>query len=90
MKEFLDPKDYDLPARTVIEKVDENLIAIVIDRKSRIIMADGQKICEKISKLQQVLPQASFALKTTAPVCSKTAAFLSEKDIQLMCTSKSE
>ena len=90
MKKFLDPKDYDLPARTVIERIDGDLIAIVIDRKSRIIMADGQKIRDKISKLQQLLPQASFALKTSAPVCSKTAAFLIENDIQLMCTSKSE
>lgn len=90
VKELLDPKEYSLPIRTVIEMVDDNLVAIVINRKSRIIMADGKKIREKIVKIQQALPQLSYALKTTAPVCSKTAAFLEDNNIQVICTSRSK
>lgn len=38
----LEPKEFGLPARTVIGQIDENTIALIIDRKSRIIMADGK------------------------------------------------
>ncbi|MFW2366900.1 MAG: hypothetical protein ACN4GW_10815 [Desulforhopalus sp.] len=90
MKKFLDPREYGLPGRTMLEMIDDNHIAIVINRKSRIIMADGEKIKEKIVTLQKTLPQASFALKTSAPVCSKTLTFLKDNNIGLICTSRSE
>lgn len=37
MPEFIDPDEFGLPARTVIEMLDEQTLAIVIDRKSHII-----------------------------------------------------
>lgn len=37
MPEFIDPDEFGLPARTVIEMLDEQTLAIVIDRKSNII-----------------------------------------------------
>ncbi len=78
----LSPKEFGIPARTIIEQTD-NTIAIVIDRKSRIIMADGKKILDKIQKIKQHYPISDFALKTTAPVCSKTRSFLEENNVKV-------
>ena len=80
----LSAKQFGLPARTVLEQIDDNTIAIVIDRKSRIIMADGKKIAEKSQKIQEVLPSTAVVLKTTAPVCSKTFTFLQDIGVQLL------
>lgn len=47
-------------------------------------MADGKKILEKTEILKQHRPEAKFALKTTAPVCSKTKAFFEKQSIALL------
>jgi len=75
----LSPKDFGLPPRTVLEEIDKNKIAIVINRKSRIIMADGRKILDKVKIIQKAQPGTSVVLKTTAPVCSKTTRLLEEE-----------
>jgi hypothetical protein len=80
----LSPKKFGLPARTVIEQIDGNTIAIVIDRKSRIIMADGKKIFEKIQKIKKSYPNSNFSLKTIAPLCSKTRSYLESEGIQII------
>lgn len=84
MNKMLLAKEFGLPARTVIEQLDANRIAIVVDRKSRIVMADGKKILDKFNTIRTHRPQAAFALKTTAPVCSKTKSFLDSEGIQLI------
>jgi len=80
----LTAKEFGLPARTVLAQVDEQCIAIVMKRKSRIIMADGKKIAEKAEKIRQKLPSAKVMLQTTAPVCSKTIQFLENSGIQVI------
>ena len=84
MSTRLDPKKFGLTARTVIEQHDEDTIAIVIKRKSRIIMADGNKILEKATKIKEAAPSISVVLKTSAPVCSKTRLFLEDTGIQIV------
>ena len=79
-----DAKDFGLPARTVLEQTDKNTIALIIDRKSRIVMADGKKILEKAKKIKEVQPSVTVVLKTTAPVCSKTIRLLEGENIQLI------
>lgn len=79
----ISPKQYGLPARTVLEQLDNKIIAIVMNRKSRIIMADGRKILDKAGKITQVQPSARVVLKTTAPVCSKTIKFLEKEGIEI-------
>jgi hypothetical protein len=49
-------------------------------------MADGRKILEKAQKIKEVQPSIAVVLKTTAPVCSKTKAFLEESGIQVLTT----
>ena len=86
MNTRLNPKEFGLPARTVLDQLDGKTIVLVIDRKSRIIMADGKKILEKISKIKDAQPQINVALKTTAPICSKTKAFLESEGVQVIHT----
>ncbi len=80
----LTPKQFGLHARTVLEQIDESTIAIVINRKSRIIMADGKKIAEKSLQIQNNRPSTVVVLKTTAPVCGKTINFLQSVGVQVV------
>lgn len=80
----IDPKDFGLPPRTLIEQVDKSTVALVINRKSRIIMADGRKLLEKAESIRQAMPGVSVVLKTTAPVCGKTKKFLAEEGLAIL------
>ena len=82
MKKNPDPKEFNLPPRTVLEQVDRATIAIILDRKSRIIMADGRKIAEKAEQIKKFDPGVQVILKTGAPVCSKTAEYLASQGIK--------
>jgi hypothetical protein len=59
-------------------------VEIVINRKSRVIMADGRKIVEKAARIRKARPGVGVALKTSAPVCGKTAFFLKGEGIRLI------
>lgn len=80
----ISPKEYGLPARTVLEQLNNDTIAIVLNRKSRIVMADGRKIQDKARKITHVKPSARVVLKTTAPVCGKTTKFLEKEGIEII------
>lgn len=84
MTHMIDPKRFGLHARTVLEEIDDMTVAIVINRKSRIIMADGKKILEKAGMIRQCSPGVKIILKTSAPVCSKTTQFLAANSIMVI------
>ena len=85
MMKMLDPKEFSLPPRTVLEQYDSETIAIVINRKSKVVMADGRKIVEKAARIQKARPGVGVALKTSTPACgSKTAFFLEGVGIWLI------
>jgi hypothetical protein len=84
MAKTIDPKSLGLSARTVVEAIDQNILAIVINRKSRIIMADGRKILDKSATIKEAKPGCQIMLKTTAPVCSKTLKFLADQGIKVI------
>lgn len=79
----LSPAAYNLPARTTLVQVSENHIAIVVDRKSRIIMADGKKLLDKTIKIKEAAPNLYVSIVTTAPVCSKTKKYFQKNGIAL-------
>jgi hypothetical protein len=83
MVQLLDPHFFGLPTRTIIEETDQNTLALVINRQSRIIMADGKKILAKAEKIKKKLPGKKIILKTSAPVCSKTRQFLADNGISM-------
>ncbi|THB79369.1 MAG: hypothetical protein D6B25_01680 [Desulfobulbaceae bacterium] len=80
----MDPCQFNLSSRTILEQIDNDTIALVINRKSRIIMADGHKIVEKAEKIRREKPITKVALKSSAPICSKTKVFLEEAGIKIL------
>ena len=79
----IDPKRYNLSSRTRLRQIGNNNISIVIDRKSRIIMKDGQRIIKQAQAIHQVNSNMIVTVLTSAPVCSKTRALLLEKNIYI-------
>ncbi len=83
MDKFVDPKPYGLSSSTKLKQVDAAIFNIVIQRKSRIIMKDGEAILAKVNRIKDHVPNAKVGLKTSAPVCSKTKSFLEEHGISV-------
>ena len=61
---------------------DKKSIAIVVDRKSRIIMKDGRRILEQASAIMKT-DIRPVVLLTSAPICGKTKKFLTENNISI-------
>ncbi len=83
MTVYLDPQSLGLPPRTIVTEIAPDTIAIVINRKSRVVMADGKKIVAKADKIKKTKPGRKVMLKTSAPLCSKTLLFLADNGIEV-------
>ena len=79
----IDPKRYNLSSRTILRQIGKNNISIIVDRKSRIIMKDGQRIMKQAQAIHQINSNIIITVLTSAPVCSKTRGFLLEKNIYI-------
>jgi len=82
--EKVDPRSYGLPPRTVLKRRGTDRVAIVMDRKSRIIMADGRKILDRAKTIWDADGSLTVDLVTSAPVCSKTTRFLEDNGIAVI------
>jgi hypothetical protein len=74
---ILDPKEFGLCSRTAVGETVDGKIALLKDRKSRIIMNDGRKILEQILKIK-------ITTSKDVAVCSKTTKFFKEHNIELI------
>ena len=72
----IDPKSYNLPPRTKLLQDNTGSLFILIDRKSRIVMKDGQRVFKIARDIKKVNQNKNVSLLTSAPVCSKTKKFL--------------
>jgi len=81
---YIDPKEYKLNSRALIKKPKQKHIVIVINRKSRIIMKDGERINKQKETINKIDPNIKISLETTAPICSKTKKYLLSKDIEII------
>ena len=77
----IDPRSIGLDAMDMIYQVDTNHYVLFINRKSRIIMSDAPRLLSKIEKLSRTFQEAKISLQTSAPVCSKTRAFLESQQV---------
>ena len=84
MMKSINPKSIGLSARDRIVEITPGHLALVIDRKSRIIMADGRRILEKAEKVKSMHPEWRISLMTQTTICSKTRAFLSEAGVHVV------
>jgi hypothetical protein len=84
MEKIIDATQFGLPKSTVIERIEEDHYAILIARKSRIIMKDGIKLLAKAEQIRSHQPAATISLKTSTPICSKTRRFLEDHHIDII------
>jgi hypothetical protein len=84
MSKFIDPKTLNLPSLTKLKQVGTNQFDIVIQRKSRIVMKDGEGILTKAGRIKKHVPNAKVSLRTSAPVCGKTKSFLEDHNISVL------
>ena len=77
--DFIDSKQFGLNSRTILANHNDG-IAIVVKRKSRVIMKDGKRIIDQASLIRKKTKKPIFLL-TSAPVCSKTKLFLAQNNI---------
>lgn len=75
-----------LSTKTTISKINKTHIAIIKNRKSRIIMKDGEKIFDQAKIIWKSFPKYKISLKTNAPVCKKTEIYLKQKNIEIIFT----
>ncbi len=80
----VNPGEFGLHHTTVLERTGDDTFIMVMNRKSRIIMKDGNTILQKAEKIKKIKPKAKIIVETNAPVCSKTKAFLADKEIGLI------
>jgi len=81
---LIDPTRFRISPRSAIGKLSENHFVIIKDRKSRIIMKDGNQILEQVNSIKENESNLKVSLATTAPVCSKTTKFLGERGIDIL------
>lgn len=79
----LDPRKFGLDGRTVLEWVDDHTMALVMDRKTRILLADTERILAKINKIHEIQADTDIVIKTSAPVCSKAVSFLDKSGVSI-------
>lgn len=78
------PKSLGLGSRDRIIQIGRRHYALFIDRKSRIVMADAPRIMKKVRMLAGNFPESRISVQTTAPVCSKTAAYFKSRQIDII------
>jgi hypothetical protein len=84
MPDAIDPKLFGLHPATRLEQSGQKRFVIVINRKSRIIMKDGEKIVQKAARIRAKVPGAAIGLRSSAPVCSKTKALLRLNNVEIV------
>ena len=84
MPEVVDPKLFGLHHATQLEQSGKKRFVIVINRKSRIIMKDGEKIVQKADRIRKKVPGAAVSLRSSAPMCSKTKAMLQANKVEII------
>ncbi|MBU2647577.1 MAG: hypothetical protein ABIK68_05775 [bacterium] len=84
MNQTIDPKTFGLHPATRIEKTGDTRYTLVIKRKSRLVMKDGHTLLSKAERIRSQIDGATIDVRTTAPVCSKTRAFLKEQGIGII------
>ena len=76
---YLDPKKYNLNSRVLIEEKSPGHIAIVVKRKSRVIMKDGVRLLEQAKAIQKTTPNIKVSLETYALYAAKQKLFYYQK-----------
>ena len=81
----IDPKKYGLHQRVKLKGGGKEVF-VLIERKSRVIMKDGNRIIQIAEKIKQTNPTKKISVLSTAPVCRKTEQLLLKNNITVKKT----
>ena len=81
----VDPKKYGLHPRVKLKGSGKEIF-VLIERKSRVIMKDGNRIIQMVEKIKQARPTKKISVLSTAPVCRKTEQLLLKNNITVKKT----
>ncbi len=76
----IDPKKYGLHQRVKLKGSGKEIF-VLIERKSRVIMKDGNRIIQMAEKIKQTNQTNKISVLSTAPVCGKTEQLLLKNSI---------
>tara|TARA_X000001036_G_C20260304_1_gene635915 strand:- start:278 stop:535 length:258 start_codon:yes stop_codon:yes gene_type:complete len=79
----INPKNYNLSSRIILQEDISKKLFIVVRRKSRIIMKDGVRLLGISKKIKEKEKNRKTGVLTTAPICSKTKKYLEENGISV-------
>ena len=79
----INPKNYNLSSRIILQEDISKKLFIVVRRKSRIIMKDGVRLLGISKKINEKGKNRKIGVLTTAPICSKTKKYLEENGISV-------
>ena len=79
----INPKKYNLPPRTKLKESSSGKIFITINRKSRVIMKDGERVLSLVKKINLVDPNKKVGILSSAPICGKTKNWLLDNGISI-------
>ena len=79
----INPKNYNLSSRIILQEDILKKLFIVVRRKSRIIMKDGVRLLGISKKIKEKEKNRKTGVLTTAPICSKTKKYLEENGISV-------
>jgi len=81
--QLVNPKIYGLSSRIKLLQDEHGSLFLVVDRKSRIIMKDGERIVKIVKNIRKTGQNSKVSLLTSAPVCSKTREQLLKQGIHI-------
>ncbi len=84
----VDSRTHDVPSNIKTGYLPDGQWVIIKDRKSRIIMKDGEIIREQAKIVLDAVGAEGMNLVTNAPACSKTKVFLEELNINVFVLDK--
>ena len=80
----IDPRRFGFSPRTRLYKKNRDTYVIQILRKSRVVMKDAKALVDKQIVIVRQQPEAVLMLETSAPVCSKSTAYLKGHGIDVV------
>ncbi|MFW5808378.1 MAG: hypothetical protein ACOC2H_00315 [Spirochaetota bacterium] len=81
--ERMDPVLLELPADMIIQRISNDLVAIVRIKRESLLYEEGMMLLDCAIKIREKMPSTTVIIKTTSDVCSKTERTLLESGVRV-------
>ena len=80
----IDATEYGLSKRINIVEISKNHLGILKQRKSRVIMKDGEQILDIADLIRKIDSNIKISLIISGPICGKTIKHLESNSINIV------